>query len=192
MTRGAGVLRSADVARRDRGRTDRTRRPRRTPARTDTWEATNLLTVASALVAAATLRDRDPWLPLARGLPGRRPGVARPSAGRASDRDGDRQRGVGGDVMRPDLAESAASCRALDPAAVQRIVTTALDEDLGGPDGVDVTSVATIPDDQTDVGDLVARADGVVAGLAVARRGVRRRSDPRTHGGVPDQATARG
>ena len=36
------------------------------------------------------------------------------------------------------------------------------------PDGVDVTSVATIPADQTDIGDLVARADGVVAGLAVA------------------------
>ena len=56
----------------------------------------------------------------------------------------------------------------LDPAAVERIVRNALAEDLGGPDGVDVTSVATIPADQTDVGDLVARADGVVAGLAVA------------------------
>lgn len=56
----------------------------------------------------------------------------------------------------------------LDPETVARIVRTALDEDLGGPDGVDVTSVATIPADQVDVGDLVARADGVVAGLAVA------------------------
>jgi len=56
----------------------------------------------------------------------------------------------------------------LDPAAVERIVRNALAEDLGGPDGVDVTSVATIPADQTDVGDLVARAEGVVAGLAVA------------------------
>jgi nicotinate-nucleotide pyrophosphorylase (carboxylating) len=43
-----------------------------------------------------------------------------------------------------------------------------LDEDLGGPSGVDVTSVATIPADQTGTGDLVARADGVVAGLPVA------------------------
>lgn len=56
----------------------------------------------------------------------------------------------------------------LDPAGVAQVVRTALDEDLGGPDGVDVTSVATIPADQVDAGDLVARADGVVAGLAVA------------------------
>jgi nicotinate-nucleotide pyrophosphorylase (carboxylating) len=56
----------------------------------------------------------------------------------------------------------------LDPDAVTRIVTTALDEDLGGPAGVDVTSVATIPADQIDTADLVARSGGVVAGLAVA------------------------
>lgn len=57
----------------------------------------------------------------------------------------------------------------LDPDAVARIVVSALAEDLGGADGVDVTSVATIPAEQTDTADLVARADGVVAGLAVAR-----------------------
>ncbi|MEV0396039.1 carboxylating nicotinate-nucleotide diphosphorylase [Polymorphospora rubra] len=55
----------------------------------------------------------------------------------------------------------------LDPEAVERIVRTALDEDLG-PERLDVTSVATIPDDQFDTADVVARADGVVAGLAVA------------------------
>jgi nicotinate-nucleotide pyrophosphorylase (carboxylating) len=55
----------------------------------------------------------------------------------------------------------------LDPVAVAEIVERALAEDLG-PDRLDVTSVATIPADQTDVGDLVARGDGVVAGLAVA------------------------
>jgi nicotinate-nucleotide pyrophosphorylase (carboxylating) len=53
----------------------------------------------------------------------------------------------------------------LDPEAVQRIVETALTEDVGTGD---VTSVATIPADQNDVADLVARADGVVAGLPVA------------------------
>ena len=52
----------------------------------------------------------------------------------------------------------------LDPATVAEIVERALAEDLG-PDRLDVTSVATIPAEQTDVGDLVARADGVVAGL---------------------------
>jgi nicotinate-nucleotide pyrophosphorylase (carboxylating) len=56
----------------------------------------------------------------------------------------------------------------LDPAYVGQLVRTALAEDLGGPDGVDVTSAATIPAGQTDTADLVARADGVVAGLPVA------------------------
>ena len=55
----------------------------------------------------------------------------------------------------------------LAPEEVLRIVTVALDEDLG-PQRLDVTSVATIPAEQQDVGDLVARADGVIAGLAVA------------------------
>jgi nicotinate-nucleotide pyrophosphorylase (carboxylating) len=50
---------------------------------------------------------------------------------------------------------------------VLRIVTTALAEDLGDPPR-DVTSLATIPAEQHSTGDLVARADGVVAGLAVA------------------------
>jgi nicotinate-nucleotide pyrophosphorylase (carboxylating) len=80
--------------------------------------------------------------------------------------------------MRADLAEQLRA-EGVDPAAVQRIITTALEEDLGGPNGVDVTSVATIPDDQTDVGDLVARKDGVVAGLAVAAA-VFEQVDPRT------------
>jgi nicotinate-nucleotide pyrophosphorylase (carboxylating) len=55
----------------------------------------------------------------------------------------------------------------LDPVAVQDIVLRALAEDLG-PAGLDVTSVATIPAEQADTAELVARGDGVVAGLAVA------------------------
>jgi nicotinate-nucleotide pyrophosphorylase (carboxylating) len=54
----------------------------------------------------------------------------------------------------------------LDPAYVLDVVYRALDEDLA--DGVDVTSVATVPFDQESTADLVARADGVVAGLPVA------------------------
>ncbi len=80
--------------------------------------------------------------------------------------------------MRSELEDQLRS-QGLDPATVERVVTTALDEDLGGPGGVDVTSVATIPEDQTDVGDLIARADGVVAGLAVAAA-VFVQADPRT------------
>jgi nicotinate-nucleotide pyrophosphorylase (carboxylating) len=54
----------------------------------------------------------------------------------------------------------------LDPAYVLDVVQRALDEDLAG--GVDVTSVATVPFDQESTAELVARGDGVVAGLAVA------------------------
>ena len=70
--------------------------------------------------------------------------------------------------MTPSTVEFLTHC-GLDVGEVTRIVRTALAEDLGGPHGADVTSVATIPADQSDTGDLVARADGVVAGLAVAQ-----------------------
>jgi nicotinate-nucleotide pyrophosphorylase (carboxylating) len=55
----------------------------------------------------------------------------------------------------------------LDPVEIRALVERALAEDLG--DGVDVTSVATVPFDAEGVADFVARADGVVAGLPVAR-----------------------
>ncbi|MEX0705145.1 MAG: carboxylating nicotinate-nucleotide diphosphorylase, partial [Nitriliruptoraceae bacterium] len=48
-------------------------------------------------------------------------------------------------------------------ATAVALVTRALEEDLA--QGVDVTSVATVPDDATGSATLVARADGVVAGL---------------------------
>jgi nicotinate-nucleotide pyrophosphorylase (carboxylating) len=56
----------------------------------------------------------------------------------------------------------------LDPVYVVGVARAALLEDLGGPGGVDVTSTATIRASQRAVGDVVARADGVVAGLPVA------------------------
>jgi nicotinate-nucleotide pyrophosphorylase (carboxylating) len=64
--------------------------------------------------------------------------------------------------------EGIAQLRAvgLDPAAVLDVILRALAEDLDG--GVDVTSVATVAAEQVDTADLVARADGVVAGLPVA------------------------
>ena len=66
-----------------------------------------------------------------------------------------------------DSTVEALRAAGLDPAEVARVVRTALDEDLG-PERLDVTCVATIPDDQVDTADVVARAGGVVAGLAVA------------------------
>ncbi len=70
------------------------------------------------------------------------------------------------DPLRPATAATLRDV-GLDPDDVVRIVQTALTEDLG-PGGLDVTSVATIPADQSDVADVVARAAGVVAGLPVA------------------------
>jgi nicotinate-nucleotide pyrophosphorylase (carboxylating) len=55
----------------------------------------------------------------------------------------------------------------LDLTEVERVVYTALAEDLGDPPR-DVTSEATIPAEQTDTAELVARGPGVVAGLPVA------------------------
>jgi len=52
-----------------------------------------------------------------------------------------------------------------DEAAIDRLVAAALDEDLGPTPGRDVTSQATIAATTTGTADLVARADGVVAGL---------------------------
>ncbi|RKR88979.1 nicotinate-nucleotide pyrophosphorylase [carboxylating] [Micromonospora pisi] len=63
--------------------------------------------------------------------------------------------------------EDALRTAGLDPVDVTRIVQTALEEDLG-PDRIDVTSVATVPAEQVDTVDVVAREDGVLAGLAVA------------------------
>ncbi|HEX6076118.1 MAG TPA: carboxylating nicotinate-nucleotide diphosphorylase, partial [Micromonosporaceae bacterium] len=68
--------------------------------------------------------------------------------------------------MRPATGNALAAA-GLDRQAVARIVGTALDEDLG-PDGLDVTSVATVPAGQADTADLVARGAGTVAGLPVA------------------------
>lgn len=72
----------------------------------------------------------------------------------------------GGGGMTPET-EALLRKVGLDPVAVAEIVERTLTEDLG-PDRLDVTSVATIPATQTDAAELVARADGVVAGLAVA------------------------
>ena len=48
--------------------------------------------------------------------------------------------------------------------AAQSIVDGALEEDLGGFPGVDVTSTATIPAGQRSTAHVVARGDGVLAG----------------------------
>jgi nicotinate-nucleotide pyrophosphorylase (carboxylating) len=50
-------------------------------------------------------------------------------------------------------------------AHAQSVVDRGLDEDLGGFPGLDVTSSATIPSTQRSTAHVVARADGVLAGI---------------------------
>lgn len=65
------------------------------------------------------------------------------------------------------MSSPSSSDLAFPTEDARRVITGALDEDLGGPDGVDVTTTATIPQTQTTHGAVVAREDGVVAGVDV-------------------------
>ncbi|XUL88925.1 carboxylating nicotinate-nucleotide diphosphorylase [Streptomyces galilaeus] len=65
----------------------------------------------------------------------------------------------------PALAELLADA-GLDPVEVEDIANVAVQEDLDG--GVDVTTVATIPEGAVATADFIAREAGVVAGLRVA------------------------
>ncbi|BDZ42612.1 nicotinate-nucleotide diphosphorylase (carboxylating) [Paraoerskovia sediminicola] len=65
----------------------------------------------------------------------------------------------------------------LDPAWIQAAVTVALDEDLGPAPGRDVTTQATIPATAEGTAHLVAREDGVLAGLVVITEVVQQVAD---------------
>ncbi|MFE1250383.1 carboxylating nicotinate-nucleotide diphosphorylase [Streptomyces sp. NPDC058735] len=65
----------------------------------------------------------------------------------------------------PALAQLLADA-GLDPVEVEDIANVALQEDLAH--GVDVTTVATIPEDAVATADFTARETGVVAGLRIA------------------------
>ncbi|GHC73573.1 carboxylating nicotinate-nucleotide diphosphorylase [Streptomyces flavofungini] len=68
----------------------------------------------------------------------------------------------------PSLAGMLAAA-GLDPVQVEDIAHLAIAEDMEfSPDAVDVTTVATIPEDAVATGDFTAREAGTVAGLRVA------------------------
>nr|WP_156001116.1 L-aspartate oxidase [Streptomonospora sp. PA3] len=141
---------------------------------TAAWEAANLLTVAATLVRAALVRVRAD-APLAES------GRAAPGPARVNVRVGlgvepeavaiepDPLSGpLGGEL---DRAARSGGHRGGGAAGVLERVRTALREDLSlpsGGQGTDVTTVATIPAAQLRTADVVARADGVVAGIPVA------------------------
>ncbi|WP_182882394.1 L-aspartate oxidase [Microbispora sp. H10949] len=162
MSRGAGVLRGdrslAEVA---RALSDARWTPVAVEPCTESWEATNLLTVASALVAAATVREETRGSHWREDHPDRDDARWRAHIDIALTAEGLTLTYTPHEALRTELDENG-----LDPDAVLGLVRAALDEDLAG--GQDVTSVATIPADQRAVADVVARKEGVVAGLAVA------------------------
>ncbi|WP_461029888.1 carboxylating nicotinate-nucleotide diphosphorylase [Streptomyces sparsus] len=65
----------------------------------------------------------------------------------------------------PDLADLLTDA-GLDPLQVEDIAHLAIDEDLDG--GVDVTTVATVPEHAVATGDFTARQAGTIAGLRIA------------------------
>lgn len=65
----------------------------------------------------------------------------------------------------PDLAALLVAA-GLDPVQVEDLAHLAIEEDLD--QGVDVTTVATVPEDAVATGDFTAREAGTVAGLRIA------------------------
>ena len=68
-------------------------------------------------------------------------------------------------TLSPALTELLTSLD-LDPHSIEALARQTIEEDLDG--GVDVTSVATIPDSQQSIAEFHARKSGYIAGLCVA------------------------
>ncbi|WP_433220960.1 L-aspartate oxidase [Microtetraspora malaysiensis] len=173
MSRGAGVLRSErsliDVSRALSGALWT---PVAVEPCTESWEATNLLTVACALTGAAAERHETRGSHWREDHPARDDRHWRSHIDVTLEEEGLFMRHAAHEERpghRPaELPEELSAELAglgVDPARLLALVNEALTEDLAGLR--DVTSAATIPADQTAVADVVARADGVVAGLAV-------------------------
>ena len=173
MSDGAGVLRNRRGLRETEGALIQLGRANPGEPCVESWETTNLLTVARVLVAAAGERDET------RGSHWREDFPDRDDAEwlghldcRLTDDFADGgvsmvhtagHPGVPSAVLSAELGEAG-----LPAAELLDLVARALAEDLM-PGRVDVTSTATVPAEQRSIADVVARADGVVAGLAVAR-----------------------
>jgi nicotinate-nucleotide pyrophosphorylase (carboxylating) len=146
---------------------------------TESWETTNLLTVATMVVGAAALREETRGSHWREDFPLRDDAAWLGHITCSLDEKGPRmtyrsERGAPiSDALSVELLEAG-----LRPEEVTAIARAALAEDLddayrgqpGRPSaGLDVTSVATVPADQFSTGDFVARAAGVVAGLPAAQ-----------------------
>ncbi len=131
------------------------------------WEATNLVTVAASIVAAASVREET------RGSHWRED-FADTDPAWALHLDLTAQ--ADGDSYTLGLVAATDDVSRLDRGYLNDLARAAVEEDLAG--GVDVTSVATIAAEARSVGDFVARTDGVVAGLDAAEAVMRAVTGP--------------
>ncbi|GAA5082883.1 nicotinate-nucleotide pyrophosphorylase (carboxylating) [Thermocatellispora tengchongensis] len=170
MSRGAGVLRSGESLREvARALVDARWTPVAVEPCTESWETTNLLTVATVLVAAAARREETrgshwredhPEADDTRWLAHLDATLSQEGLTMTYRPHGERR------TTLPPQVEHELTQAGLDPADVVGVYARALAEDVW--EAGDVTSLATIPEGREAVADVVARADGVVAGLAVA------------------------
>ncbi len=154
----AGVLRTGDGLESAQRALSEMARTGADDAGVESWTATNLVTVASVVAAAAAIREET------RGSHWRDDFPERDDERWAVHLDVVRRVEPAGLGM--DVTVHHDEPMTVDPPYLQDLVRAALEEDLAG--GVDVTSVATIPADAKAAGGFVARADGVVAGLDAA------------------------
>jgi nicotinate-nucleotide pyrophosphorylase (carboxylating) len=172
MSAGAGVLRTREGLLRTAAELAGLAVDRPGTPGVESWQTTNLHTVATALVAAAGQREETRGSHWREDFPARDDArwqrhVDLTTAGGVlvSSRSDStpESRAFPSEVLLAQFAEAG-----LSADQVVHLVELALAEDLG-PGKLDVTTAATVPAEQWCVGDLVARADGVIAGLAVAR-----------------------
>ncbi|MBG0814513.1 L-aspartate oxidase [Planomonospora sp. ID82291] len=185
MSRGASVLRSGEsLAEVSRALVNARWTPVAVEPCTESWEAANLLTVASALVEAARAREETRGSHWREDFPERddHRWLAHLDVTLTGEGLIMNHRPHGGAVP-VHLAEELTAA-GLDPAEVGALIENALREDL--QEAGDVTSIATIPAGRTATADVVARADGVVAGLAVAEAVFARFGADRTERHVKD------
>jgi nicotinate-nucleotide pyrophosphorylase (carboxylating) len=182
MSAGAGVLRGGRSLKEVRqALLDARWTPVAVQPCTEAWEATNLLTVATALVTAAGAREETRGSHWREDFPERDDtwwlGHLDMSLAEEGLTMTYRRHGEDRATTLPHQIEAGLADAGLDPAAVTALIDAAFAEDMG-PEG-DVTTLATIPAGQLATGDVVARADGVVAGLPVAEAAFARLSGGR-------------
>ncbi|WP_214318461.1 L-aspartate oxidase [Nonomuraea sediminis] len=185
MSRGAGVLRSREsLTATAKALLDARWTPVQVAPCTESWEAANLLTVATVLVGTARARLETRGSHWRQDFPDRNDDEWLGHLDVTLTEEGLRMTFTPhGEAMPPRLAQELAGA-GLDPVVVEDLIDRALAEDL--QEAGDVTSLATIPEDQQALGDVVARADGVVAGLAVAEAVLLRLGASRTERRVKD------